>query len=246
VFETAVELPRTVSQERATAVRIACITAAGFLFSTVGPTYMDPRLKSHVVWGARSYPLGYAIAVFVPIFFFVTYFSMRKFGTMYTMLAWLPFAVLMFPFLWYFKPEFPHAGVLFGIVGYAFLAFLTAFLENAVMIPPEVAHKAVPRRAKIRRLEEAIKDWRAILFISATTYVVVIIYWLQMLWQVAGIIVTDPAEKFLFGNAMVASVLYFSLFVVTGPIWSLFKGLKNHQIQLFELEAAEWPAAEVP
>jgi uncharacterized membrane protein YqjE len=191
-----------------------------------------------VAWGARSYPLGYSVALFAPLFFLVAYFGVRAFGTKRTVIAWLPFTILALPFLWNFRPEFPHAGYLLGIVGYAFLAFLTAFLENTVSVP-QSPRASAPKRAQIRRLEEAIKDWRAILFVSATTYIVVMIYWLQMLWQVVGLIVTDPREKFFLGNAMVGGVLLFSIFVVIGPIWTLFRALKNHQLRLFELEAED-------
>lgn len=149
-----------------------------------------------------------------------------------TCAAWLPSLFLAIPFLWYFRPEFPHIGFCLDICGYVVLAFLTAILETAAR-PPD--NGTLETDARIRRLEESIKDWRGILFLSAGSYLVWAIYWLQTLWIVAGLTVEANADKWLLGSVTAIKVVIFSLWVMMGPIAAIFNGLKAHQDRLVAL-----------
>jgi hypothetical protein len=106
---------------------------------------------------------------------------------------------------------------------------LTAFLDDAT------THNEDGRQAvNVRRLEESIKDWRGILFISATSYLAVAIYWLQLLWTIAGVTVASAQEKWFFGTAMSVKVVVFSIFVMIGPVAAMARGLKRQQDRLAE------------
>lgn len=147
-------------------------------------------------------------------------------------MACLPSIVLSIPFLWNFRPEMPHIGYCLDMAGYSLLAFLTSTLTDAARV-----HKTdqMSVASRIRRLEESIKDWRSILFVSATTYMVLAIYWLQLVWMMARQTVQDDGEQWLFGTTISVKLVVLSFFVLVGPIAAIFRALKTQQDELAEL-----------
>jgi len=213
--------------------QILLINTIGFLVASLSATFLDARLTTHFFFGhARSYPLGYYIAFFAPLFPLVTYVAMAWAKGRSEKMRWacacLPSVFVAAPFLWNFRPEIPHIGFCIDVGSYSLLAFLTAMLEDAARLPRNDLHATI----RNRHIEESIKDWRNLLFIAATSYLVLAVYWLQLLWTIAGLTVRLDSEKWLFGIVMSVKVLIFSVFVLTGPIASIFRGLKTHQEQL--------------
>jgi hypothetical protein len=211
--------------------RILLINTCGFLVASLSATLLDAQLMTHVLFGrARNYPLGCSIAFFTPMFPLATYILMRlasswKRGKIHA--AWLSnLAALLF--LGNFRPEFPHVGFCLDIAGYSLLAFLTVFLQDPTPLP-EFDPKD---RASIQHLEDSIKESRSVLFIAGTSYLVLAIYWLQLLWTIAGLTVHSDSEKWIFGTTMSVKVVIFSLFVGIGPLTTLFRNLRRRQEQL--------------
>lgn len=220
-------------------VRIAVITTVGFLVASLSATTLDGLMSSHVIWGARQYPLGYGITLFAPAFFITTYFFMRRNRDSNTVASWLPFCVLALPFLVNFRPEVPHFGYAFDIFGYAVLAFLTAFLEKASQIPVEATDASVPRDARIRRLEEGIKDWRGALVFAVTAYILVMMYWINLQVPLAQAVVTERREVFLATNIQIAKIFIFSIFVFIGPLHAMLAGIRDQQGKVWETLAQQ-------
>ena len=50
-------------------LRISLFNALGLAMATGVPTYLDPLLKSHILWEGRSYFLGYWVLMLAPFLF---------------------------------------------------------------------------------------------------------------------------------------------------------------------------------
>jgi hypothetical protein len=96
------------------AVKIALFNSLGFSYIVAGITYVDARLTTHVVFGARYYRAGYPLAVIGGSVIFVgTMLAILK-ATSWKLQAALPatiFAVMSAVVLPFFRPEFPHQGM---------------------------------------------------------------------------------------------------------------------------------------
>src|ERR1044071_2685635 len=132
--------------DRSTRFRVSIIAMLGFIVATLSATYLDSVLSTHVIFHhTRTYPLGYWIVLAAPAFLFATYAGFALMRRAPVVASWLPSTVLAIPFLWNFRPEFPHAGYTFDIVGYGVLAFATVVFWRAAALPAAVTRTDVPR-----------------------------------------------------------------------------------------------------
>lgn len=229
--------PVTLVLDRSTIVRVSIITALGFMVAALSATYLDGVLSTHVVFHrVRTYPMGYWILLALPAFFLAPYVALERLVRAPVLAAWLPASLLAIPFLWNFRPELPHAGFVLDIGSYEVLAFVTVVIRQAAALPASVTQPSLSSDVRIRRLEEAIKDWRAALFLAATTGIVAHISWVQFAWNLADRLATNKTEQWIAGNTFGLKTAVFATAVFLGPLWELFRALRQHQDYLITIE----------
>jgi hypothetical protein len=227
------------SRYRATALsgsgnHILLIIGVGFLVASLSAPYLDARLTTHVYFDhARTYLLGYYVVLLTPLFPFITYIALSQAADRKRKIraTWLPFLLATVAFLPYFLPEYPHVGFCLDIGAYTVLAGLTAVLEDASRPPDRTLQTA----AHLQQLAESVKEWRSILFISTTSYLVLAVYLLQLLWTISAHAVKSPREVWILGTVMSGKVVIFSILVMLGPITTIFRGMRAHQQQFLTL-----------
>ena len=212
-------------------LRVAFINACGFAIASASTTFIDSRLTTHYYWKrARVYPLGYWIAIYAVVPWAATLWAMSRTEKRKSLAAWLPSAVLAIPCLWYFRPEFPHLGFTLDIASYSLLSFVTWELHQTIARGPGRHGSLSAQRS---RAEESVKDWRGVLFFAASSYLVLAIYWLQLIWTVVDKTVEAPGERWLLGSVMTFKFVFYSILVLAGPlgmVYRIFKALQD-----------EWP-----
>src|SRR5438045_1919593 len=115
------------------AYKIAAIVSFGLALSTVGATYVDARIPSHVRWGARTYPYGYWVALVSVPLFISTVIALRR-ATSRTgkcFSASLPLIIAVASIQWAFKPEVPHQGIVSNTAIYAIIVVIATWLHTS-------------------------------------------------------------------------------------------------------------------
>jgi hypothetical protein len=127
-----------------------------------------------------------------------------------------------------------------GFIGdlgfYQLLAFATVFLDRASQVPAIITDPTVLQPARVRRLEEAVKDWRGFLFLAVSTAIIAIVTWMPLGWTFADHLVTAKKEQWIVGNTFAAKIAILCVFVLVGPLWAIVRALNRYQDTLFEIE----------
>jgi hypothetical protein len=144
------------------ATKVSIWNAIGYCFSVGIPTTIDPLLKHHVKYGARTYPLGYLALLLSFLVFYLTYKTNvnEKFSgnqkTILTLLSLLLPAWLMLP---NFLPEFPHVFVFTCPLAFAGLSAYAVYLHNAKIEFNFISDNSIDKLAKIERIKMEREEW---------------------------------------------------------------------------------------
>jgi hypothetical protein len=212
------------------AIKTALFSSLGFSYITAGVTYVDARLTTHVVFGARYYSAGYWVGLIGGIVIFGgTLLGMRKTRS-WKLQAALPgtlFVIVNVIALPFFRPEFPHM----GMSSWTLQLAIVCFLSCAIHFSPLQRRNLVRRRAstaiKLERVKEYANLWRTIAISLTVGYIAVIIPWSNFIWSQPIHIVTNEKEAFLLIHSASIALAVLSLYMLFGVVYEAF--LKAHR-----------------
>jgi hypothetical protein len=212
------------------AIKIALFNSIGFSYVTAGVTYVDARLTTHVVFGARHYRAGYAIAVFGGVLIFIgTMLAILK-ANSWKLKAALPaiiFAVINAIALPFFRPEFPHAGMSSWTLQLSLVCLISCMIHFLPFGTKQLTAGDVSAQIKMERVKEHANLWRTIAISLTVGYIAVIIPWSSFIWSQPAHIVTDATEAFLLSQSASIALAILSLYMLFGLVYEAF--LKAHR-----------------
>lgn len=212
------------------AMKIAVFNSIGFSYVTAGVTYVDARLTTHVVFGARHYHAGYAIAVIGGVLIFViTMLAILK-ATSWKVKAALPtmiFAIVNVVALPFFRPEFPHMGMSSWTLQLSLVCLLACAIHFVPFGTERLAARGISTQIKLERVREYANLWRTIAISLTVGYVAVIIPWSNFIWSQPMHIVKNESEAFLLIHSASIALAILSLYMLFGVVYEAF--LKAHR-----------------
>lgn len=197
------------------ASRISLFSSVGYLFATGYPTIIDPLLTTHVLYGARTYPLGYWIFLFAPLVYIPTYYLLKK---KKYIISLLPLVIANALSLFNFFPEFPHAWIILLTVMYTAVAFISNSIHFANSDINYVFDISIDRIAKIERLKSSISLWRTIAISIGGGYLALLMPAATLCWSAASYIATKQNEIFILQMTGGSHLAIFSLYVLVAPV----------------------------
>lgn len=206
------------------AATIASLNAGGFFVSVAGITYVDARLTTHVVYGARDYPYGYycalsgGIIILVTTYFVITYFSFLK-NMPWWCKALLPSGIVLliaFFSLPVFKPEIPHMGFVEWTLQIAFMSCLLCFIRLLPFSTNSLTDHRIARSNRTERAKEYANLWRTITVSLFFGFIALLVPWSNLIWGVPKTFVRSDADIFLVvkhGTLNILLISFYALFV---------------------------------
>ena len=135
------------TRDRAFEFGIALLNSLGFVCSTGMPTFVDGRLTSHIIYGARHYPLGYWVCLPAPVIGALTYMCLQKCKSARAKVV-LPTAILVGAgvlTLPNFRPGFiPHMAVTLGITLCAVASLASCWIRFGSTSTEYLKEAAIP------------------------------------------------------------------------------------------------------
>jgi len=220
------------------AIKIAAFNALGYCIATGVATYIDPKLTSHRMYGARPlYPLGFWILLVGPVVFGTNYWVLSRTSSIKqkTFLPAVLLLVITALSLPNFRPEWFHMGV----VGWTFLFALTSVACSWIHYLPltrtNLSKLEAKSDAKIAWVKETISLWRTV-FISLTgAYLALLIPWFNYFLQSIPQLIPDENEARLLRCLLGGQLSIFSLFVFSGPLFEAMQKAREATDLLLEI-----------
>ena len=214
------------ADETSFAYRIAGINALGYALTVLAISYLDPRLASHVEYGARTYPYGYWISLLSLLVFVATALLVRRAKSRATrcIAACVPLLVATLCSIPVFLPELPHGGLIWCL-GYGLAAVLATWLRYSGPDLSFVTDTAAPVQVRLEALKGVQSTWQGIAIAAAVAFVAVLFPWLSAILSINKAIVTSEAEIFLLNRFVLMQVAAVSVALLIGPIRELFARL---------------------
>jgi hypothetical protein len=212
------------------AIKTALLNAIGFSYITAGVTYVDARLTTHVVFGARYYWAGYSIAVIGGVIILGGTVLVILKSNSWKLKAALPatlFVIMIALALPFFRPEFPHMGMSSWMLQLSIACFLSCVIHFWPLGAEELTARKVSIQVKLERVKEHANLWRTISISLTVGYIAVIIPWSNFIWSQPIHIVTDEKEAFLLIHSASIALAILSLYMLLGVVYEAF--LKAHR-----------------
>lgn len=204
--------------------KIALSNSIGYCLTVAFPTYVDPRLTSHMKYHHRIYPLGYYICLFSIIVFFLSIILAKRSLNWRHKMLWPSIILLLAGSLsmFNFKPEFPHLGVSLGISGYFFLSLFSSWIHYK---PFDVAwlKDNIDPLLKLERVKELVTIWRTMAISISLGYVSIMLTAAKVMWESPAQFIQDEGEQFLLGCVNITAVACLSIYLVFILMFETFK-----------------------
>ena len=220
--------------DRFLCIRVATFSLIGYCSAIAGPTFVDPKLRSQVLYGARSYPHGWIWWLFAPVAFVLPYIALRFFESKE---AWLvssitPLIILGAAAAFSFPPERPHMGILVCTFGFALIILVTVACSVSASDFAYAADTAIPFESRLERVKATASFWQMISVYGAAGYLAFAVAWLYALWFMTEKFVGSAEDRFRLGQSQVAVAVAVSICVVVGPILEAFSNAFEAMLQL--------------
>jgi hypothetical protein len=212
------------------AIKIALFSSLGFSYITAGVTYVDARLTTHLVYGARYYSAGYWVAVIGGVVIFAGTVLVILKTESWKLKAALPatlFVIVNALALPFFRPEFPHMGMSSWTLQLSIVCFLSCAIHFLPLDDRRLAARNVSTQVKLERVKEHANLWRTISISLTVGYIAVIIPWSNFIWSQPLHIVKDEKEAFLLIHSASIALAILSLYMLLGVVYEAF--LKAHR-----------------
>ena len=205
-------------------IRIAVFSLIGFCLAISGPLYLDCRLESHVVHGARIYKNHKIWWYLAPIAFLLPYLGLKIFTspTILVIFSLSPLVVLGVLASFCFPPERPHSSVLFCMMGFAVIILLTIVFRLGGGDYSFVGNTAIPFEARLEEVKAYINFWQMVFIYGAAGYIAFAVTWVYAMWFTTDKRVSSAKDKFVLGQAQVLFALIISVCYMFGPLEEAF------------------------
>lgn len=207
------------------AVKIALFNSLGFSYIVAGVTYVDARLTTHVVFGARQYQAGYPLSVIGGFLIFVGTMLVILKADSWKVKAALPAVICAFVSavaLPFFRPEFPHAGMASWMLQLSLVCLLSCMVHFLPFGTEQLTARDISAQIKMERVKEHANLWRTIAISLTVAYVAVIIPWSSFIWSQPTHIVTNASEAFLLSQSASLALAILSLYMLFGLVYEAF------------------------
>jgi len=202
------------------AMRIAFCNALAYLEAVLIPSYIDPRLTSHVIWGARTYRWGYYTAVLTPIIFAVTYYALRRAKARGWRCFWscsplLAGELCALPF---FRPEFPHGGIVTWPSVAALSSLVATWLRYSNTSLNYLADPEVPLEAKIEGIKSVLSAWQAVAIATCAGFLATLVPWAVAIQSNNKLMVLSREDQVLLNSFTILAMGTIAVIFLLGPI----------------------------
>ena len=207
-------------------IRLICGHLLGYLLAVLGPVVLDPRLTTHIRFGARTYPDAWMCWPLAGILFLSQLLiarTTRKDALLYLHL--LPFVLVSIATLFVFRPpEFPHMNVVFVTCGFLVLSAITIFLHctGSGMLSLNL-HEPYDRAFLSDYLKDYVSFWKQATMTTIALYFGLIISWYKLAVDLSKDTATDKGEARLL-TAFSCSILgAVTVYYIVGPVLTCVK-----------------------
>lgn len=196
--------------------KISLFSTIGYITATGVPTYLDPLLKTHIIYHERIYPLGYWILLPSILVFIITYYGLEKNPKHNNHFSWLPLFIFGGIALFNFLPELPNGNVVMWTMLYCIVSFITNAIhfrkENATINTTEY-------------IKSSISLWSIIMIALFSGYIAIIIPWTNNFTSTVNILLTNDSEKYKSISIFYFQLGVFSIYVFIGPIYEAYNNI---------------------
>lgn len=222
-------------------LKIALLNALGFCLVVGATTFIDARLTSHVVFGARNYPLGFLICLGGPFIFLLSCIAAFKNTSNWFKIVFptMILSVAGLASLPNFLPEFPHAGITAWLLGFCLLGLGSSWIHYFRIPCNWISDPRIGINLKIERVKEHVKLWRTVAISLAFGYLALLVPWSNIIWAIAPKIATKDEEIAMLSNLGFAEVVFVSIYVLVGPVWEAFRKAHDAADLFLELRTEE-------
>jgi len=199
---------------------IAMVNALGFLITVTTISFVDPQLRSHVAFGARSYDYGYWSGVLaVPVFLSVRYLLRRLLTRAGQCLAaTLPFVVAEIWCWWIFRPEVPHAGFVGWGLFYITASVAATWLHSSKPDLSFVVDSKLKATVRIEALKSLLSAWQAIALGVGGAFLAALVPWSKMVVETNTYVVAAERDRFLLNSVAFMQLGLFGIAFLVGPV----------------------------
>jgi hypothetical protein len=202
------------------ALRIAFCNSFAYLEAVLIPSYIDPQLTSHVIWGARTYRWGYYTAVLAPVIFLVTFRALRHANARGWRCFWscsplLAGELCALPF---FGPEFPHGGIVTWPTVAALSSLIATWLRYSSTSLTYLSDPQVPLEAKIEGIKSALSAWQAVAIATCVGFFAILVPWAVAIQGNNRLMVTSPEDQVRLNSFTTLAMGTIAAIFLLGPI----------------------------
>ena len=219
---------------------MAFFGAAGYGIATGVPTYVDPRLHSHIN-GAISYPLGLWVLVPIPFIFGAIWLAETRIKNKLTRLvvtgACGSALGILSLFNFWQKPFHLHViqwSLLYGICG-----IITFVIRHSILTDSRLFEPSISRSARIERIKEYVQSWRTCAIALGGGYATLVITWVTFMERDTERFVLNVAERNFAVSVFQGEIWFYSLFVILGPITEAFRKMSEAGNLLYLIKEEE-------
>jgi hypothetical protein len=213
--------------DRSLAAKVGIFNALGLIITIASPMIVDPRLTTHVQYGARHYSrwLWSFTVLSAPVFLATrSVLADRKVSSGNYLRACLPLLVpggLIAIFA--FRPETPHLGASLLAVAYATVSIFTVACRQSREGYRYLADPTLEFAGRLERLKATVTTWQQISVYGMAAYMGFVAVALTVLWTITGYMVQLEKERFFLGESFIVQIVIYSVCVVSGPLHECFK-----------------------
>lgn len=218
--------------------RVATFSLIGYCSMIALPLYVDPKLYSHVAYGARDRPSNsWRWWLGGPIVFLLPLLMLRWFTSEGALLACstAPLVVAVVIAAFSFPPERPHAGIVGTGFGFAVIILLTVVGRFTANDFSFVNQTGVPFEARLERLKAVVVLWQTISIYAGAGYLAFLVTWLYVNWVGAEKTVSGAKDRFVLGNWMATIMVMATACVLFGPLFEFFRNTFEATAQFSKL-----------
>jgi hypothetical protein len=205
-------------------VKVAAFNAAGFLLATLVPTYLDPKLTSEKVYGVRTYPLGYWIALVGPVVFAITFLCLTRIQgwksrcAVHTALLTIVLGLCLLNFL----PMFPHLHVVGWGIYFTIVSLVVTWIKYAPIELAGIEDIGIEPQARIERVKESVALWRTLALSLAVAYLAILVPWYMGIASCRVSEFAEARDQLAIMEVSTIDLIVLSAYVLLGPIYESF------------------------
>jgi hypothetical protein len=198
--------------------------AFGYVLAVLPPIFIDPLLKSHVLFSSRHYPYALVCLPIYGLLVGVQFFLLKRAETLkpfyFSVCVFLIAILITFPL---FLPEFPHGNV-FAV------GAMTTFLSALSVFVWSISRQITVDSKSLRSAGLATLEYMKVLFafVRQGAFAGVALFGALFLaayatgFKFVEAVVTDKSELFLLNSNLALQIGYYAVYCVVGPVRYFF------------------------